>query len=779
MSSVGEGRGTPAAPPAAEGRFVVLAELALAAVTVAAVIGLARLFDDASFLVPVLGFAVAAHGVAAACRRARMAGATTVAVAAGVLLAGVSVFLLPESTRFGLPTGATVRLAGEQLTTALSTFRDVVAPAPVEQGFVLAAAVTVWLLAFVADTAAFRARAAAEAVVPGMTLFVFGAALGAPRHRLSTTAAFLLALIGYWLAQRVLTHGRTPNLLTSDGRSGPLALLRTGAPLGLVAVVAALVVGPNLLGASANPVVPWRTGDRSGADSRVTISPLVDIRSQLVDQSDVEVFSVASPVRSYWRLTSLEIFDGRIWSSRGQYRRVEESLPSAVDTSAARTDTVVQDFEIDALASIWLPAAYAPIGVDGVEARWDDDSGSLLTQAESASGLRYQVTSELKALTASELAGVPNVAPAEVAQTYTALPPDFSGAVTAEAARIVAGAGSQYERARRLQDHFRAGGFTYDQSVSPGHDGDDLERFLFATRRGYCEQFAGAFAAMARAVGLPARVAVGFTPGELGTDGRFAVRGLNAHAWPEVFLANFGWVAFEPTPGRGMPRAEDYTGVPEQQASTENPTTATTLPASPPTTTIAGSDEGGPTTTAAPAPAAESGGGDVPIDDGPMPWLVRLTLVALTAVALVGTWVGALALLARRRRARRRAAATSSNDRVLVAWTEVGEALARVGTPARPSETPIEYAQRAAGATNVDHRLLNALAGVASAAGYGARRIDDEAVERTVIAAADVERRLQEHLDGKARLVAAIDPRPLLPPRAPRLDIRPSPSNYR
>ena len=778
MSSVGESRGAQA-PPAAEGRFVVLAELALCAVTVAAIIGLARLFDDSSFLVPVLGFAVAAHGVAAACRRARLSGVTTVVVAAGVLLSGVSIFLLPQSTRFGIPTAATLRLAAEQLDMALSTFRDVAAPAPVEPGFVLAAALTVWLLAFVADTAAFRAGSAAEAVVPGMTLFVFGAALGAPRHRLSTTAAFLLALIGYWLAQRVLAHGRTPNLMASDARSGPRALLRSGAPLGLVAVVAALVVGPNLPGASASPVVPWRSGEESGPDSRVTISPLVDIRSRLVDQSDLEVFSVTSPVRSYWRLTSLEIFDGRIWSSRGQYRRVEESLPSAVDTSSARTGTVVQDFEIDALASIWLPAAYAPVGLRGVEARWDDDSGSLLAQAESASGLRYQVASELKTLSASELAAVPNVAPAHVAQTYTALPPGFSGAVTAEAARIVAGAGTQYDRARRLQDHFRAGEFTYDLSVSPGHAGDDLERFLFESRRGYCEQFAGAFAAMARAVGLPARVAVGFTPGELGGDGRFEVRGLNAHAWPEVFLAGFGWVAFEPTPGRGMPGAEDYTGIPEQQASTENPTTATTLPASPPTSMVAGSDQGGPTTTPASAPVAPGAAGDATIDGGAMPWLVRLALVALTAAAVVGAWVGTLAMLARRRRARRRAAATSSNERVLVAWTEVGEALARAGTPARASETPIEYARRAAGATNVDHRLLNALAGVASAAGYGARRVDDDVVERTVTAAADVERRLEERLDGKTRLVAAIDPRPLLPPRGPRLDIRPSPSNHR
>jgi hypothetical protein len=81
-------------------------------------------------------------------------------------------------------------------------FGDVVAPAPVVPGFVLAASIGAWWIAFAADTAAFRANAVAEAAFPATTLFVFGSALGAPRNRVAVTAVFLASLLAYWVSQR-------------------------------------------------------------------------------------------------------------------------------------------------------------------------------------------------------------------------------------------------------------------------------------------------------------------------------------------------------------------------------------------------------------------------------------------------------------------------------------------------------------------------------------------------------------------------------------------------
>ncbi|MBW3547265.1 MAG: DUF3488 and transglutaminase-like domain-containing protein [Actinobacteria bacterium] len=757
--------------PGPPSSVLALTEVTLAALTVASVVGLVRVFDDASFLLPVLPFAVTGHVVAASCRRASLPGWFAATMAAGGLVVGVSVLLLPGTTAYGIPTGASLTEALSQLAEAQAAFREVVAPAPVEPGFILAAAAGSWLIAFLADSVAFRMGATVEAAALPATIFVFGAALGAPDHRLSTTALFLAALLAYWLAWRVARQWRTPNRMGGDTRRESRWLLRRGGALAAAVVLVAVVIGPALPGAEATAVIPWRAADRQESGSRVTISPLVDIRTRLLNQSDREVFTVAASARSYWRLTSLEIFDGRIWSSKGRYRKVDDRLATAVPAERAATITAVQDFEIGDLASIWLPAAYAPVALSGVEARYDDDSASLLTEEETASGLRYRVESELRDLDGAALAAVPAVAPPEVAETYTALPTDFSAAVRQEAIRVVDGAVTPYDQALRLQNHFRDGTFSYDLSVPPGHGGDDLERFLFETRAGYCEQFAGAYAAMARAVGLPARVAVGFTPGEPSEDGRLHVRDLNAHSWPEVFLAGYGWVAFEPTPGRGIPGGEPYTGVPEQQAVPEDRTTATTA-----TTTITDTPEpeGGDTTTpSVPDGADDPAGTSSPgAGEEPSPWPRRLLLAVLAVVGVPVAWAAALALLARRRRRRRRAAATTPGQRVLVSWTEVGEALAQVGAPPRPWETPVEYAQRAGGATGIDPATLTRLAAVTTAAGYGPHGVDDDVARQAADSAATVERGVRERLDRRARLRRALDPRDLLPDRPARLDVR-------
>ena len=739
--------------------MLTAAEVSLTGLTCAAGFGLIRLFADGSFVPQVLGAAVVAHVIAAVCRRRGLSSGLTLLISLVAMGFAIPWLVLGDTTTFGVPTGETLRVAREQLHDAWQTFGHVKAPAPSIPGFVLASAVGAWGLAFLADTAAFRAGALAESMIPASTLFVFGAALGAPKNRVLCTALYVAALLAFWLTARAHRQLTSPSWMTRDEGRGTRAILRTGAAIGGVGLLAAVAVGPNLPGADANSLIPWRASDRSSGSSRVTVSPLVDIRTRIVDQAGVEVFQVKSPVRSYWRLTALEAFDGRIWSSSRKYRRADGTLRSAAPDDSLATDEVEQRFDILALDSIWLPAAFRPVSIEGADARYDAESGSLLTEASNAIGARYDVRSAIPKLDAAALQKATAPITPEIAATYLALPVDFPSNVTALAVGVVGDAKSPYQAAKRLQDFFRGGQFTYDLDVPPGHSDDALQRFLFETRRGYCEQFAGAYAAMARAVGIPARVGVGFTTGDLGPDGFFSVRGYHGHAWPEIYLAGYGWIAFEPTPGRGIPGGESYTGVPEQQASLGEPNTATTLATS---TTIGPAGDPGSSSSAPLLDLGDSGvsaGGET---DTHNPWPRRLAITLMAAAVTPFLWAAGVTASMLVRRARRRARAASARERVVVAWEEVGEALARSGVPARRSETAAEYASRASRVARLDPGLLDGLAGLTTTSRYAPpddEMIDDTMAESAMHVARDVTRTLSRRRDGRTKLRSAIDPR--------------------
>lgn len=734
------------------GPLDLAAEVALTVLTLVAAASFGRLFADGSYLVPVVVAAVAAHAVASASRQFRVP-APLAALLAAVSLFAVAVWLVvPETTVAGIPLLGSWDAVWAELTGASGDFRRVVAPAPMTDGFLLATVLGTGIAAHLADWAAFRIGATFESAVPSFTLFLFSAYLGTDANATVALAAYAAALLSYIALHHARSQSRSSTWFASESRRAVPAVLRGASAIGAVAVAAAIFIGPNLPGADEKAVIN-RDGNRASG-SRTTVSPLVDLRGRLVDNTDLEVFTVRTSQRAYWRLTSLDTFDGDIWSSNETYRPTRGSLPD-VDADTDGAALVDQEFTISALASIWLPAAYEPERVGGVGGvSYSPESGSLISRSDTSDGLTYNVQSRVPLPSAVELAGAPAAFPRGLGR-YLELP-DISPRVRQLALRE-AGRGSPYERALALQRFFRSGAFRYDLRVTQGHSGDALSRFLFETRRGYCEQFAGSYAVMARLVGLPARVAVGFTPGELGDDGRYRVRELNAHAWPEVYLPGSGWLAFEPTPGRGMPGAEGYTGVPEAQADARNPTSATTTPS----TTAAPAPEAGATTTTAP-PETTTTTGTATDDAAGIPPIVRLGgLVALAAAA----YAVAVPALKRRRRSKRRAAATSPTDRVLLAFTEVDEALAQAGHGRRPAETATEFVHRIGRTAPLPApatAALRDLAGDVAAAAYGAGGSDADAATRAGAVVNTVTVALRARASAGDRLRWALDPRPLL-----------------
>jgi transglutaminase-like putative cysteine protease len=744
------------------------AEVALAAITLATVLGMSRLFVGGGWLGPLLVNAAAAHLVATVLRRRGVPLGIAAAVMAAAAVLVVSWATYWSTTKLGIPTGDTFSTLRHDLDAAWGEYRKVDAPTVALPGFVATTSAALWVIAYVADWAAFRLWVPFESTLPAATLFLFTALLGTDRGQAWGVAVYAAPLLLFLLLHRLARQDGTSHWVAERRTAGHRSLLTAGVVLAAIAVAVGALGGPELPGANAAGILDPHDLDGSDDAPRVTISPLVDIRSRLVDQANVEVFTVRSTERSYWRLTSLERFDGRIWSSSGSYGKAKGDLPEAVKIDAA-TEPIDQTFSISALAAIWLPSAYEARSFHGddLDVRFDEDSSTLIVSSKvpTSDGLTYEVTSTSPRLTPADLQGTADAVPKDIRSTYTKLPDDFSPRVRQLAHEITQGATTPYAQSRALQDHLRQ--YTYDLSVPPGHGGDALEEFLFTTKRGYCEQFAGAFAAMARAIGLPARVAVGFTPGDLDPNqpDLYHVRGEHAHAWPEVYFSGAGWVAFEPTPGRGMPNAESYTGVPEQQAATGTPGTATTLgttPTSVPSggtgSTVAGGGGGAEETTTT-APERDRRDHDDVLER----WLIDPLLralpwaLALAAAYLIGVPV-ALAVHRRRRRAR----AHSADDRIALAWAEASEEAALLGFVERASDTYDERAQRLAEVLPTATASAEGLARARERADYSPTGATDADAELAARSADDLIAAVRELTPLGVRVRRWLDPRPPL-----------------
>ena len=689
-----------ARPDAAAPRTHLLgvAEVCLLAVHLSIVVGFARLYRGHGFAGPMAAFAVVPWVVAVVARRRRVPAPVIALAGAAVAVLIVTDGLFRATARWGLPTTRTWTAIGDAVRDARVQFPRVVAPTAARPGFQLVAGLALLGSVWFADWAAFRLRATVESVSPAAVLFVFGALLGSGHYRGPATLTFVGSVLAFAAAHRAWRSQLDQPWMASSPTAGPWSVARSGAVVAVLALGVGAVGGPHLPGAHAAPVVPWRRHD-GGNSSRVTVSPMVELRKRLVDQSDTELFTVITNRPAYWRLTSLDRFDGQIWSSSGEFTPAGERLPGTAK-GLVGDRIVTQQVQIEALSAIWVPAAYQARGVprSSEPLRWDSGSSTLIVDSKvpSSNGLTYTVTSEVPDLSPLTLSAASHPDDPAIAQRYEGLPADFPTLAARAAATATRGARNRYEQARMLQDWFRTR-FTYSLATAAGHGDDALLEFL-ASRRGYCEQFAGAYAAMARSLGIPARVAVGFTPGEVdGADPtEFHVLGRHAHAWPEVWFQGVGWVPFEPTPGRGIPDASTYTGV----AATQDPTRplntlpqitpqvsaprgSTSIPSvSRPSTSVAARVVGGSGSPGHPGPGPSS----------PVPaWLTGLMVGG--AIVLFGL----LMLLAapRARRAFRRR--DHHSDPVLAVWRDTLDPVRwATGQRPAPAETHREFASRVA-----------------------------------------------------------------------------------
>ncbi|MDQ3958689.1 MAG: DUF3488 and transglutaminase-like domain-containing protein, partial [Actinomycetota bacterium] len=540
----------------------------------------AQIFASGDWLGPILLGMMGAGGIAVGARRLGAGTGTTVVVSAIALFLYLVLIFQARNSFFLLPSPDAVEGLWRSIRAAMRHSNVDFAPVPVRTGYVVLVVIGMWTATTVGEIATFRWRRPLLAALPCIGLFCLQMTVGTGNGAPLLVVLFLLALLTFWgleSAHRVRSWGRWVSAFPGASPSRPRAGTEPDSVTGPLArrmgagCVAAAIVAPLIVPALGDGLLAWRNdvgaGDFGFAGATGRVDPFVSLAPQLIDQSSQPLFEVSAERAAYWRLTSLVEFDGVDWEPLEDTEELDVSeLGSFNGTSDfASTVPVEQTVTFDAFESTKLPAAINPteIRLDADRPlKFDLDTQDLTLDDQAGEGFSYTVVSNVPDLTFEELTD------AEVGflpDAYTEVP-----VVTARVEGLAAdlsqgGELSPGEFLVALQDHLRTN-FDYDASESyvdaagaRGASIDYLDQFLFEIPRGYCQQFATAFALLARLQDIPTRVSIGFLPGSRDvSEGTFQVSGLHTHAWPEVYFEDYGWVAFDPTP-RQLAREPRYT----------------------------------------------------------------------------------------------------------------------------------------------------------------------------------------------------------------------------
>ena len=746
---------------------------AAAAAVILTMLSLSQVFVRQRWALPSLVGVGIAFGVGWVSRRLDVPGLLAPALSVLALVTWLGIAFHPSTTIAGIPTGETMRAIGESLRTAGDDIRTLAAPAEATDALTLLATWGVFLVAVMVDVMVFRLRRPVAAGIPLLALFLVPTSLAEKPNAF----AFVVAAFGYLgilVAEgrdRARAWGRRLSGIEKLDELGDVShVARVGRRIGSAAVGLALAI-PVVLPSTGDGIFTGSGGGlfgKGGGPSRiVVINPIVEIADQLHDEKEIELFRVRPQGggNTYMRLTSLDEFNGSEWRLIEQEadndRKVgrRNPIPQPDEHEGVTTAEASFHVEVGPLGVQWLPVPYAPRTVDvgGSDWKYEPTTLSVFTarDGKSSKGVSYDVTSLLPQPTPDQLRAGGSI-PRDIARRYLRLPDDFepSEIVLQTLDRVTGDIVNPYDKALALQDYFRrTGGFRYSLIEKTG-TGDAAISVFLDRKVGYCEQFAATMAYLARLAGIPARVAVGFTAGTFVPDGTWSVTNHDAHAWPELYFPNAGWVRFEPTPGNG-------TNVPAySEPARGGDGTPTSGPTADPT--------GGPSAT--PTPSGPPGGrgreealGDDTVGDG-IPdsqqgggGSRRGGAVALGAVVALAA-LATPSLVGYGTRRRRRARAGDGVARTHAAWESLADAAEDAGYRMRVSDSPRAAARRLVTAAGLTGPAADEVARMASAeerARYARSAVPVDGLE---VSARVVRKALLASLSRWARVRATVFP---------------------
>jgi transglutaminase-like putative cysteine protease len=733
---------------------------------------------------------------------------TAAAVAATLLLYLNLTFSNARSLYRLLPTPASLHdlwhVAGQGFTEA----GKYAPPVPELRGMVLLAAAGIGITALLTDLIAVRLGSAALAGLPLLLLFTEPFTLSVSRGFLGTTIAFCATVAGYL------------GLLSSEGRDrirewehpgasqrdapDTRALAAAGRRVGLASVAVALCLPLVIPGLHSTRLFGGQPGiGGSGGDVGGAIQGFPDPNTQLSNElhqpraSILLVYQTSDPTPDYLQLYVLDHLTENGWQLFGapeSLAPVSPRLPAPPGLTAtsgatpeSTTITVAQDVGGDFLTALPVPypatAVTARASAHGARpdtGAWHADRSTLMVFASPGSlgGLTYTVSSLAEAPPSSALAAAER-APQDIMAHYLAVPASYAPLQSlAQSVVTAAGAKNPFEAAVALQNWLAGGTFGYTLRAQTVLSAQALSQFLKVTKKGYCQQFSFAMAVLARLLGIPSRVAYGFTSGTFIGSDEWQVTTHDAHAWPELYFQGYGWLRFEPTPsganGQGSATTPSY-ALPSSGSGAVTPGTTSTGTAA--TGSPAGTGgslsalqtqlnralhaDGGNLGTG-PAPGAGTvaprhGGGVTPWE------ILGLALAGLVVLGVVAPWCARLIIRRRRWRPGRR---ISSRDIAWAhaAWSELRDDLIDHGAGYRPSESPRAVAVRAGAELRLAEPVRDALGRIAAAeerARYSARPSDGSGLHADSVT---VRRAIAAAVPGQARLRARLLPASVVGP---------------
>ncbi|MCX4822485.1 DUF3488 and transglutaminase-like domain-containing protein [Streptomyces sp. NBC_01142] len=677
------------------------------------------LVDPATWILQAAFLLAVQSGVGALARRVPLARPLTVAVQALVALLMLTVVFARGRAILGvLPGPEAFQQFGRLLNAGGEDVGRYAIPAPATDGIELMVIGGVLVIGLAVDALAVTYRSAAPAGLPLLALYSVAAGLSGGGG--ASWLWFLLAATGYLVLllaegrDRLSQWGRVfGGAASAQGRTGggfeppggsALAPVRTGRRIGALALGVALAVPAALPALDGGLLGDAGSGDGpgSGGGTISAVNPLVSLQDSLNQPDDREVIRYRTNTTStqdmYLRIVALDQFDGTAWkSSERKVKDVPDRLPQPDGLSNAVGVTEIKT-NLSAARSYkqsWLPMPYPATKVD-IGGRWRfEPAGRTLVgdRGQNTRGAQYSVSSLLVQPTPQQLAAA-SPAPTALRREYTRVPEVLPDEVGDTARKITKGARNDYERGVKLQDWFSVeGGFTYDTQVQSGTGVTAITRFL-RQKEGFCVHFSFSMAAMARTLDIPARVAVGFTPGSPQSDGTMSVGLRDAHAWPELYFEGVGWTRFEPTPTRGS--TPDYTRAQTPSGGPSSPTKPEVDDSTAPSAAPSVSDS-------CPAQARRLGEcGAVapaavqpPKDPGFPLGTVLLVVLGVAAVVLVPLLplLWRISMRGRRLGSRGRTPADAA-ARTLAAWEEIRDTAWDHGIPPDDSQTPRKAAAR-------------------------------------------------------------------------------------